>query len=118
MSRLPPRHPSPSAQLLVDELRRSHFRDATAFRRKARGYVRLGLPAGTVVTDAEVDVLVSVCVATVLDAHDAEDAARVVAREMSANENEAFEAICDWTVRREVRRIRRLHKGHFGREDA
>lgn len=95
------------ARRTMARLRRRLFQDAEAFRDAARAAVRLAMPPARVREDALVEALVGVCLQTVLDPYDAGRAERMFVREAPRDPEEALECLCDWTVRRELGRIRR-----------
>lgn len=99
-----------AARRSIAVLRRSLFSDAGGFRERVRAAVRLSIPAGRPGDDALVESLVGVCLQTVLDPYDASRAEQALAREAPKDETEAIEALCDWTVRRELARIRRAER--------
>lgn len=88
-------------------LRRRVFQDGVRLREEVRSCVRLAMPNGRAGEDALVEALVGVCVQTVVDPYDATRAERAIAREEPRDDAEALEALCDWTVRRELNRLRR-----------
>lgn len=103
-----------NARKLVARLRRSLFQDATGFRAQVRAAVRLAVPQARPEDDALVEALVGVCLQTVLDPYDAARAEAALTREEPRDVQEAVEALCDWTVRRELGRLRRLEPARSG----
>lgn len=99
-----------AARRSIAILRRSLFSDAGGFRERVRAAVRLSVPACRPGDDALIESLVGVCLQTVLDPYDASRAEQALAREAPRDETEAIEALCDWTVRRELARIRRAER--------
>lgn len=97
---------SEAAPRVVNELRRALFLDAPAFRERVRAAVHLSLPRRFEPGEALVEALVGTCVMTVLDPHDAARAAKILSRDDVSTLDEAIEALCAWTVRREMKRIR------------
>lgn len=90
-------------------MRRALFARPVEFRGRVRLAVRLAIPwRQEPMTEEAVEALVGTCLMTMLDPHDAERAGRVMEREQPEDLEEAIEALCDWTVRRERARLRRV----------
>ena len=71
--------------------------------------MRLSVPArDEPLGDAAIERLVRTCVLTLLDPHDTARASRILEREQPGDVGEAIESLCDWTVRRERSRLRRV----------
>ncbi len=98
------------AVVTLESLQAAARYDRANLRAKLSRRLRLGFPANVEPDPYLMRALGETCLATLEDDHDAEQALALFVREGVRTEDEAIEALVDWTARRERSRLGRLRQ--------